>query len=314
MLKKFLKHTSAAAAAILAAFLIAGPVQAQVKGGGPFGDIEGPYTWEVNGKGWTIYSQNGYSWVYDDYGNRTYLDSYGNKIDDGSTAAARTIAEMHLTYYATVNGTTVYQNPDGKLYTVGNDGHLYPYNRPNPNPPVSNNDLVVNYVYTAADGKNIFQDVNGNLWYFAYGYFPYRWYGSTAGAYWLNGVSNRIFRYAYVSPQGNSLYYDDNGRLWWFDGNGAHLYSSGGGFNPSGKPAETNVDWKHSNTMWADGKSSTVYVNQYWQAPSTVSWAPNGMKLIGWDYAESTGYARWKPGQWIKNTGSDLALYPVYSY
>ena len=144
--------------------------------------------------------------------------------------------------------------------------------------------------------------------------YPYRYYGGTAGAYWIAGISNRVYRYQYVSPAGNNLYSDDAGRLWWFDNAGAHLYSSGStpSVNPSGKPAETNVDWNHTNTMWADGKSSVVYVNQYWQAPTTVSWAPQGAKLIGWDYAEGTGYVRWKPGAYIKNTGNDLTLYAVY--
>jgi hypothetical protein len=38
------------------------------------------------------------------------------------------------------------------------------------------------------------------------------------------------------------------------------------------------------------------------------------MHRIGWDYAENTGYVRWKPGAYIKNTGNDLSLYPVYGY
>lgn len=320
MLRKTLLKLTAMAGAVLVMFIIASPVQAQVKGGGPYGDIDGYYTWEINGKGWTIYSQNGYSWVYEDNGTRTYLDSYGNKLYNVTPAAAATIAQYKLTYSGTYNGVDVYANPDGKLYTVSSTGQLTLINgsnpQPAPAPAPTSRDLVVTYVYTSAEGYNIFKDVNGSLWYFADGYYPYRWYGSNAGAYWISGISNRVYRYQYVSPAGNNLYSDDAGRLWWFDNAGAHLYSSGGtpSVNPGGKPAETNVDWNHVNTMWADGKSSVVYVNQYWQAPSTVSWTPQGTKLIGWDYAEGTGYARWKPGQWIKNTGSDLALYPVFGY
>ena len=72
------------------------------------------------------------------------------------------------------------------------------------------------------------------------------------------------------------------------------------------------MDYSRANTLSADGKSWTVYVGQYWQAPSSVSWTPAGTKLIGWDYAEGTGYVRWKPGAYIQNTGNDLTLYAVY--
>jgi hypothetical protein len=309
MSRKTIWNAVAAAAASMIMLLSAIPVQAQVYGGGPYGDIDGEYTWQINGKGWTIYSQNGYSWVYDDSGRRTYLDSYGNKLDNVTAAAAKSITEMRLTYHSTVNGVTVYENPNGQLYTVDSNGRVNAYGT-TPAPVAS--DLVVTYVYTSADGYNVYRDINGLLWWFSAGGIPNRWYGSNAGAYWRTDVHDYVYRFAYRSPEGYYLYWDDYGRLWWFADGAAHMYSSGSGFDPSGKPAETNVDYKHTNTMWADGKSVTVYVNQYWQAPTTVSWAPAGMRLIGWDYAEGTGYARWKPGAWIKNTGQDLALYAVY--
>ena len=309
MTKKPLLNFVSIVAAVLFLFISMTPVQAQTQGGGPYGDIDGYYTWEINGKGWTIYSQNGYSWVYDDYGNRTYLDAGGNKLPGVSLAAARTIAEMRLTYYTTSNGVYVYSNPDGKLYTVDNNGYLYNYGS-SPVTPAGKYDLVVTYVYTSSEGLDIFKDINGNLWYFGDGYYPYAYWGTNAGSYWKAGVSNRIFRYAYIAD-GHTLYRDDAGRLWWFENQSAHLYSGGGGFNPKPTPGG-DVDYNHSNTMCVDGKNVVVYVGQYWQAPTYVSWAPDGMHLIGWDYAENTGYVRWKPGASIKNTGSDLYLYPVY--
>lgn len=319
MNKKTLFSLSSIIPAFLTLFLSIAPVQAQVQGGGPFGDIDGYYTWEINGKGWTIYSQNGYSWVYDDYGNRTYLDAGGNKLNNVSLAAAKTISEMKLVYYGTYNGTDVYVNPDGRQYTVDYYGHLYPYGStptPTPTPEIKPTDLVVTYIYTSAEGLNIYRDCNGLLWYLGEGYYPYRYYGSGAGSYWVSGVPNKVYRYVYTSSDGHPLYRDDAGRLWWFANETAHLYSNAPSPAPSPTPSPVNpdVDYKHSNTMMADGKTSVVYVNQYWQAPSTVSWAPDGMRLIGWDYAEGTGYVRWKPGQWIKNTGNDLTLYPVYGY
>ncbi len=303
-----------AVTAVLAFILGMIPVHAQLNGGGPYGDIEGNYTWEINGKGWTVYSQNGYSWVYDDYGNRTYLDAYGNKLDGISAAAARTIAEMRLTYYGTFNGTAIYSNPNNQLFTVGADGQLYPFGGSAPQP--QNNDYVMHYSYTSSSGYNIYRDDYGNYWWFSAGGIPNRWYGNNAGSWWRTDVHDYVYSFAYRSAEGYNLYRDDYGSLWWFGTGGVpHQYKEGSGSpssNPNGRPAEINVDWRHSNTMEADGRVSTVYVNQYWQAPSNVFWAPEGMKLIGWDYAENTGYVRWKPGEWIKNTGSDLHLYPVY--
>jgi hypothetical protein len=311
MFRKSLSLLSSIAAAVLMVFISMAPVQAQTQGGGPYGDIDGYYTWEINGKGWTIYSQNGYSWVYDDYGNRTYLDAGGNKLPGVNLAAAKTIAQMKLTYYTTSNGVYVYSNPDGKLYTVDSNGYLYNYGTaptPTPTPtPAGPNDLVVTYVFTSAEGLDIFKDVNGNLWYFGDGYFPYMYWGTSAGSYWRSGVSNRVFRYQFVDS-GHTIYSDSAGRLWYFEKNAAHAYHNGGGFNPQPTPTPSGK----TNTMYVDGKQSTVSVGQYWQAPSYASWAPDGMRLIGWDYAENTGYARWKPGAYIQNTGSDLYLYPVY--
>ena len=318
MRNSILRKLSAVLTAALAFFLVMMPVKAAVTGGGPYGDIDGPYTWEVNGKGWTIYSQNGYSWVYDDYGNRTYLDSYGNKLYGVTQAAAKTISEMKLTYNSTVGGVTIYQNPDGKLYTVDANGYLSLYGNPGApvNPPAGGNDLVVKYAFNSADGYIVYKDPYGTLWFFGEGYYPTHYWGNSTGSYWTAGNPDHVFRYAGVSQDGHTLYRDDAGRLWWFANDTAHLYNGKGtGFNPNPKPAPGgDVDYNHTNTMWADGQSSVVYVGQYWVAPSRVSWSPDGMHLIGWDYAEGTGYVRWKPGAYIKNTGSDLALYPVYGW
>lgn len=303
MMKRISFNFSAAFAAFAMMFIIARPVQAQTQGGGPYGDIDGYYTWEINGKGWTVYSQNGYSWVYDDYGNRTYLDSYGNKLYNVTAAAARTISEMKLTYNSTVSGVTVYQNPEGKLYTVDANGRLSSWGG---GYTPSGKDLVVKYVFNSADGYIVYQDPYGKLWFFGDGYYPYAYWGSSVGSHWESGHPNRVFRYAYVADN-HTLYSDDAGRLWWFENDAAHQYHPGG-FKPTPTPSGK------TNTMWVDGKTVTVSVGQSWQAPTYVSWVPDGMRLIGWDYAEGTGYARWKPGQWIQNTGSDLALYPVYGY
>ena len=297
--------------AVFAVFSFFTPVKAEARGGGPWGDIDGYYTWQINGKGWTVYSQNGYSWVYDDYGNRTYLDAYGNKLDGVTAAAAATISQYKLTYYGYQNGMLVYQNPDGKLYSVSSDGRLTYISGGGAAPtPAKSGDLVVTYVYTSAEGLDIFKDVNGNLWYFGQGYYPYAYWGTNAGSYWKSGVANRVFRYAYVA-NGHNIYTDDYGNMWWFENNAAHLYSKGKGSNPQPTPSG-DVDYTHVNTMSANGQTSTVFVGQYWTAPTYASWVPDGMRLLGWDYAESTGYVRWKPGQSIKNTGHDLTLYPVY--
>lgn len=312
MVRRMMFKLTAAAAAFLSTLIFMTPVQANTTGGGPYGDIDGAYTWEINGKGWTVYSQNGYSWIYDDYGNRTYLDAYGNRLYGVTAAAARTITEMKLTYNSTVSGVNVYQNPDGKLYTVDANGRLYAYG--SSPAPVSGNDIVVRYAFNSADGYIVYKDPNGTLWFFGEGYFPTHYWGNSYGSYQTGGHPDHVFRYAGVAD-GHTLYRDDAGRLWWFANDTAHLYSgkgSGGGSTPT--PSGSDVDWKHTNTMWADGQSSTVYVGQYWVAPTRVSWAPDGMHLIGWDYAEGTGYVRWKPGAYIKNTGNDLSLYPVYSW
>ena len=71
-MKKTLITMFAALCAVVAMAFMVTPTKAETKGLGPWGDIDGYYTWQINGKGWTVYSQNGYSWVYDDYGNRTY--------------------------------------------------------------------------------------------------------------------------------------------------------------------------------------------------------------------------------------------------
>ena len=169
------------------------------------------------------------------------------------------------------------------------------------------------YAFNSADGYIVYRDPYGNLWFFGEGYFPTHYWGNSYGSYQTSGNPDRIFRYAYVAD-GHTLYRDDAGRLWWFENNTAHLYSgSGGGGGSTPAPGGSDVDWTRTNTMWADGQTSVVYVGQYWIAPKTVSWAPDGMHLIGWDYAENTGYVRWKPGAYIKNTGNDLSLYPVYS-
>ena len=267
MQKNYFTHILATVAAFLIIFSgTTTTAFAQLNGGGPYGDIDGYYTWEIDRYGRTVYSQNGYDWIYDNYGNRTYISTPGSV----------------------------------------------------PAPSQSGKDLTVSYQYTSADGFDVYADPNGNLWYFANGYYPYRWYGNDRGSYIVSGVPNRTYYFDFMTSNGTNIYRDDYGNRWWFDNSGAHLYSSGYApaptptVNPSGKPAETNVDWSKTATMWVDGKTDVKYVGQYWQAPTTVSWTPAGMRLIGWDYAESTGYARWKPGQWIKNTGSNLALYAVY--
>ena len=270
MVKQMRLKLLAVCAAIMAMLVTTVPAMAAVEGGGPWGDIDGYYTWQINGKGWTIYSQNGYSWVYDDYGNRTYLDSYGNKLDGVSAAAAKTITEMKLTYYSHDNGTVVYTNPDGKLYTVDNNGHVYSYGGSGGGGGEHVPNYVMYYTFTSADGYNVYRDDYGNSWWFGQGGIPHKYASGSGGGS--------------VTPGGN----------------------------PSGKPAETNVDYSRTNVLEADGHKSIVYVGQYWQAPSTVGWAPAGTTLIGWDYAEGTNYVRWKPGAWIKNTGYDLHLFPVY--
>ena len=313
MIKKMLK-LSAVLSVMVATFLGTPMVQAQTAGLGPYGDIDGYYTWEINGKGWTVYSQNGYSWVYDDYGNRTYLDSYGNKLYGVTQAAAKTIAEMKLTYNSTVGGVSIYQNPDGKLYTVDSNGYLTLYGggSVSPTTPVTKNDLIVKYVFNSADGYIVYQDVNGKYWFFGEGYYPYRYWGNSTGSHWEPGNADRVFRYSYVSSDGHTLYSDDAGRLWYFENDKAYLYSGKGkGFNPT---PSSDVDYSRTNTMWVDGQTKVVHVGEYWQAPTWVSWSPEGMHLIGWDYAEGTGYVRWKPGAYIKNTGNDLSLYPVYHW
>ena len=296
------------------------PVAAATEGGGPWGDIDGYYTWQINGKGWTVYSQNGYSWIYDNYGNRTYLDSYGNQLYGVTQAAAKTITEMKLTYHSTENGVTVYSNPNGILYTVDSNGRLNNYGGGG-----GGGEHVANYVmyytYTSANGYNVYCDDYGNYWWFSAGGTPNRWTGSSEGSYWRTDVHNYTYYFAFKSSEGYYIYRDDYGNSWWFGAGGVpHKYGGSGGFNPggnvtpggSGKPAETDVDYNHTNVMEANGVRTVVYVGQYWQAPTTVSWAPQGTKLIGWDYAEGTNHVRWKPGEWIKSTGSDLFLYPVY--
>ena len=320
MVKQMRLKLLAVCAAIMAMLVTTVPAMAAVEGGGPWGDIDGYYTWQINGKGWTIYSQNGYSWVYDDYGNRTYLDSYGNKLDGVSAAAAKTITEMKLTYYTHDNGTVVYTNPDGKLYTVDNNGHVYSYGGSGGGGGEQVPNYVMYYTFTSADGYNVYCDDYGNYWWFGAGGTPNRYTGSSAGSYWRTDVHNYTYYYAYKSKEGYYIYRDDYGNSWWFGQGGIpHKYASGSGGgsvtpggNPSGKPAETNVDYSRTNVLEADGHKSIVYVGQYWQAPSTVGWAPAGTTLIGWDYAEGTNYVRWKPGAWIKNTGYDLHLFPVY--
>ena len=79
-MKKAFIRFMAAACAVVAVASTSVSVSAKTEGLGPWGDIDGYYTWQINGKGWTVYSQNGYSWVYDDYGHRTYLDAYGNRL------------------------------------------------------------------------------------------------------------------------------------------------------------------------------------------------------------------------------------------
>jgi hypothetical protein len=312
MKKSLIRLLACAMAAIAVLMTNAAPAQAQVKGGGPYGDIDGYYTWEINGKGWTIYSQDGYSWVYDDYGHRTYLDAYGNKLDNVTAAAAKTITQYRLTYYSTVNGVTVYQNPDGKLYTVDSNGYLSQAGGSTPTPAPSVNDYTMTYIFTSPNGYNIYQDIHGNYWWFAAGGIPNRWTsGMPAGSYWKEGVGNYTYRFSYKSNEGYYIYVDDYGSTWWFSADGTpHQVTKGsgggaGGFTPG-------VDYTRTNTLTVDGRSYVCYVGQYWTAPTTVSWTPAGKKLLGWDYAESTGYVRWKPGTSIKNTGNDLTLYAVY--
>ena len=323
-MKKYLNRFLASAAAVIAVTLFAAPVQAQVNGGGPYGDIDGYYTWEINGKGWTIYSQNGYSWIYDDYGHRTYLDSYGNQLYGVTASAAKTITQYKLTYYGNYNGMTVYTNPDGKLYTVSDSGQLTlvnggntPQPKPQPTPSVGNSTFYSSY--TSPQGYNIYTDDHGNTWWFAAGGIPNRWtYGYQNGSYWRTDVHNYTYYFSYRSNDGYYIYTDDYGNFWWFGSDGTpHMVKKGSGsVNPGGQGGDANpnsgVDYSRTNTMTADGRSTTVYVGQYWKAPTTVSWCPAGTKLIGWDYAEGTGYVRWKPGASIKNTGNDLTLYAVY--
>lgn len=307
------------------------PTLASTNGGGPWGDIDGYYTWQINGKGWTVYSQNGYSWVYDDYGTRTYLDSYGNKLDGVTAAAAKTITQYSLTYNSTVNGVVVYSNPDGKLYTVSSNGALTyvggggstPAPAPSPSPSVPN--YTFYYQFTSPNGYHVYKDDYGNYWWYAQGGIPMKWTGGyPSGSYWRADIPNFSYYYSYKSSDGYYIYTDDYKNQWWFGSDGTpHLVrkgSGGGGVAPTpgggqggdSKPAGSNVDYSRSNKMEANGQQYVVYVGQYWQAPTTVSWAPAGTKLIGWDYAEGSNYVRWKPGAYIKNTGSDLFLYPVY--
>ena len=324
-MKKYLNRFLASAAAVLAVSLFAAPVQAQVNGGGPYGDIDGYYTWEINGKGWTIYSQNGYSWGYEDNGTRTYLDSYGNKLYNVTAAAAKTITQYSLTYYSTYNGVDVYTNPDGKLYTVSSSGQLTLVNgggyNPQPAPQPGIKDYTFFYSYTSPQGYNIYTDGYGNTWWFAAGGIPNRWtYGYQNGSYWRTDVSNYTYYYSYTSADGYYIYRDDYGSTWWFGSDGTpHLVRKGSGSPaPSGggqggdRNPNSGIDYSRSNTMTADGRTTVVYVGQSWTAPTSVSWTPAGTRLIGWDYAEATGYVRWKPGASIKNTGHDLTLYPVY--
>lgn len=332
MTKTFLK-LFASIAAVIAMCFTAVPVAAQTNGGGPWGDIDGYYTWEINGKGWTIYSQNGYSWVYDDYGNRTYLDSYGNKLDGASAAAAKTITQYKLTFYSYENGIAVFTNPDGKLYTVDNTtgkltyvgGGSTPAPTPTPSPDPSVPNYTFYYQFTTPSGYHIYKDGYGNYWWYSAGGIPNRWTGGFPdGSYWRADIPNFSYYYSYKSADGYYIYVDDYKNQWWFGSDGTpHLVrqggggssgggTSGGGSSGGGAPTPTNVDYNHTATMTADSTRQVCYVGQYWQAPTTVSWAPAGTKLIGWDYAEGTNYVRWKPGAYIKNTGSDLYLYPVY--
>ena len=331
-MKKAFIRFMAAACAVVAVASTSVSVSAKTEGLGPWGDIDGYYTWQINGKGWTVYSQNGYSWVYDDYGHRTYLDAYGNRLDGASAAAAKTITQYSLTYYTTVSGINVYKSPDGKLYTVSNDGILTYYGTdggtpapaPAPTPAPTINNYTMTYSYTSPNGYNIYTDGYGKTWWFSAGGIPNRWtYGYLDGSYWKNGIPNYTFYYSYKSADGYYIYRDDYNNYWWFGSDGTpHLVKQGsgqGGGQGGDKPApaptpapSSDVDFSRKNVMDAQGVRSTVYVGQYWVAPKTVSWAPDGMRLIGWDYAENTGYVRWKPGAYIKNTGSDLYLYPVY--
>ena len=316
-LKKTLLNLSGVVAAVFVVFLLATPTHAQTNGLGPYGDIDGYYTWVINSNGQKVYSQNGRSWIYDNNGNRIYVDSRSN------ADTSKIISQYNLTYYTTENGVAVYRSPEGRLYTIDADGNLAIRSSVAPVLPASGSsapsgqsssvqgDLVVKYVYHAADGSPVYQDPNGNLWYFANGYYPYRYWGGTAGSYWVSGTPDRTFRYSYTAD-GHPLY-SDGSRLWWFASDGAHLYGNAKGFNPPSQQ-NTNVDWSRSNSMWVNGLTITVYVGQSWQAPTYSAWCPDGMHLIGWDYAEGTGYVRWKPGQYIQNTGSDLALYPVFGW
>ena len=266
--------------AIVCGFVMLGlnmtPVAAQTGGLGPWGDIEGYYTWQINDKGWTVYSQNGTYWIYDDYGHRTYLDANGNPISGGGTAPAPAPAP-------TVNNYTFY------------------------------------YTFTSPDGYNVYTDGFGNNWWFAQGGVPQRWTrGYPAGSYWKEGIGNYTYYYSYRSNDGLYVYRDDYNNYYWFGSDGTpHLVKKGSGGPSSVAPAPApaaNIDYSKTNVMEADGVRYTVYVGQSWVAPKTVSWTPEGMHLVGWDYAADTGYVRWKPGAAIKNTGSNLYLYPVFAY
>lgn len=326
-MKKTLITMFAALCAVVAMAFMVTPTKAETKGLGPWGDIDGYYTWQINGKGWTVYSQNGYSWIYDDYGNRIYLDAYGNQLYGVSAAAAKTITQYSLTYNSTVNGVVVYQNPDGKLYTVDNNGKLTYWGggatpAPTPTPAPSGKGYTFFYSYTTPSGYNIYTDGYGKTWWFAAGGMPQRWTGGYPdGSYWRTDVHDYTYWYSYTSADGYYIYVDDYKNQWWFGSDGTpHLVRTGGGSsggqggdsNPDTPPSSGIIDYNHSNTMQADGKSVTVHVGEYWQAPKTVSYTPAGTRLIGWDYAEGTNYVRWKPGAWIRNTGGDLYLYPVY--
>ena len=315
-MKKLLQRLLACTCAFAAVMLTyAVPAQAQLNGGGPYGDIDGYYTGEINGKGWTVYSQNGYSWIYDDRGNRTYLDAYGNQLYNVTPAAAKTITQYSLTYNSTYNGVVVYSNPDGKLYTVSSDGRLNAVggSAPAPAPQPAANNYTFFYSFTTPSGYNIYTDERGNNWWFAAGGIPNRWTGGyPAGSYWKQGIGNYTYYFSYVSNEGYYIYTDDYHNFWWFSADGTpHMVSRGSG-GGSGGDRDPNVDYTRTNTLTADGQKQIVYVGQYWKAPSTVSWTPAGCRLLGWDYAEGTGYVRWKPGASIKNTGQDLMLYAVY--
>ena len=329
---KALKVAVAAAGTMLALSLFITPVKAEEVPGGPWGDIQGWYQWRINAKGQTIYSQNGVSWIYDAYGNRTYLDVHDNPIYNITPAKASTIAQMQLTYYTTDNGVDVYAAPSGVLYTIDDYGHVYQYGQSGGGGGSSEhvNDYTMYYSFTTPDGYNIYGDDYGNCWWFGAGGTPNRYYGGSENSYWRTDVHNYVYRYQYKTADGYYIYRDDYGNLWWFGAGGEpHRYNGAGAGAGTGsaapgastgaaapaasnKPAETNVDWSMINYMEADGVRTAKYVGQYWQAPTTISWRPEGTRLVGWDWAEDTGYVRWAPGAWILNTGSDLYLYPVF--